>query len=74
MDQTYTDIAVMRSTNEIIAVGNSLRELIANADATGIWNRAPGTVAPYFYTSAKSTESWNAGAWFAPGFWAKQNS
>lgn len=68
MNNPLTQIAVLHDTKQIIAAGADLAECVAKADATGMWDKAPGTVAPYFFTRAASREFW--GAWFAPGFWA----
>lgn len=70
-EQTYTDIAVLFATDEIIAVGNGFAEVVKNADATGLWDKAPGSHAPYYYTTKEAKD--NFGCWFAPGFWAKHN-
>lgn len=72
MDAGYTNFAMMADTNEIIAVGRNFAEVVANADATGIWKKEPGTVAPYFYTSQYGKKIF--GGWYRPGFWADQKN
>ena len=46
--------AIMHDTEEVIAKGETFRDCVEAADATGKWGKAPGTAAPYFYT----TEAW----------------
>ncbi len=67
MSQPITDIAVMHDTSEIVAAGSSFHECWRDAEATGIWPGEPGSVAPYFFTSAEAKEFFRA--WYREGFW-----
>lgn len=66
---TLDAIAVMRDTNEIVAQGVNLTDLFKRVDASGVWDKAPGSHAPYFITSLASREFFNA--WYPEGFWSK---
>jgi hypothetical protein len=44
-------IAIRKSNDGVIAAGESYLECSDAATAASGWNRAPGTVAPYFITT-----------------------
>lgn len=43
--------AITHLDDRIIARGETFKECQAAADKTGLWDKAPGTAAPYFYTT-----------------------
>lgn len=43
--------AQMNNTGKIIAEGATMQEVSDYALSTGVWNRAPGSVAPYILTT-----------------------
>jgi hypothetical protein len=47
--------AITHLDNRIIAQGETFKECRDNADKTGLWGKAPGTAAPYFYTTKEDS-------------------
>jgi hypothetical protein len=41
--------AKMHDDDRVIAEAEGILECVAAADATGIWDMAPGSAAPYYY-------------------------
>jgi hypothetical protein len=48
--------AIMHSDDKVIATGNTFRECREEADETKIWDMAPGTCAPYIFTTIVPVE------------------
>lgn len=52
--------AICRDTGKVVATGRTYLQCSDRALATGIWDQAPGTVAPYYLTTIHNEDATKA--------------